>query len=278
LLAYASKTPPLPCFGHLDARKHRTCRALATWALERAAEYASNLPSLPCFGHLDARKHRTCRALATSAPEGAARAPARCPRASERLENCTATGALERAAEYASNLPSLPCFGHLDARKHRTCRALAPSAPEGAARAPARCPRGARKGRSSPRLVPPKRSKGLLDPSRLQVGARASARCPPCVQSALKTARPLGRSNGLPNMPRTYRPCRALATWTPENTAPAVLWPLRRSSPRSVPPGRSKGLLKPLLGARGRSRPHLVPRHCPSRASGHFGRMTSQAR
>jgi hypothetical protein len=146
----------------------------------------------------------------------------------------------------SNGLPNMP-------RTYRPCRALATWTPENTAPAV---------------LWPLRRPKGLLEP---QLGA-------PGLQSALKTARPLGRSNGLPNMPRTYRPCRALATWTPENTAPAVLWPLRRSSPRSVPPGRSKGLLKPLLGARGRSRPHLVPRHCPSRASGHFGRMTSQAR
>ena len=82
--------------------------------------------------------------------------------------------------------------------------------------------------------------------------------------------------------PRKHRPCRALATWTPENTAPAVLWPLGRSkgllkaplgapgalewaaraptwcsqnarrgctTPRSMPPGHSKGLLEPPLSA-----------------------------
>ena len=52
--------------------------------------------------------------------------------------------------------------------------------------------------------------------------------------------------------PRKHRPCRALATWTPENTAPAVLWPL----------GRSKELLEAPLGApMGRSSPHLVPQN-----------------
>ena len=54
----ASKTPPLPCFGHLDARKHRTCHALATRALEGAATWP--------------RKHRPCRALATWTPENTA--------------------------------------------------------------------------------------------------------------------------------------------------------------------------------------------------------------
>ena len=78
----------------------------------------------------------------------------------------------------ASETPPLPCFGHLDARKYRTCRALATRALEGAARGPARCPRGARMGRSSrhlvpqnarrgcttPRSMPPGHSKGLLEP------------------------------------------------------------------------------------------------------------------
>ena len=58
LLHLASKTPPLPCFGHLDARKHRTCRALATWALEGAATWP--------------RKHRPCHALAIWTPENTA--------------------------------------------------------------------------------------------------------------------------------------------------------------------------------------------------------------
>ena len=88
--------------------------------------------------------------------------------------------------------------------------------------------------------------------------------------------------------PRKHRPCHALATWTPGNTAPAMLWPLGRSKgrplglentapavlwplgrpktphlpcfghsgarrgcsrPRSVPQGRSNGPLEPPLGA-----------------------------
>ena len=83
----------------------------------------------------------------------------------------------------ASKTPPLPCFGHLDARKHRTCRALATRALEGAARGPARCPRAARMGRSSPHLVLPKHSQGLhhppLDaPRALEGAARAPAQCP----------------------------------------------------------------------------------------------------
>ena len=51
--------------------------------------------------------------------------------------------------------------------------------------------------------------------------------------------RGFGALSFLATWPRKHRPCRALATWTPENTAPAVLWPL----------GRSKGLLEPPLSA-----------------------------
>ena len=98
----------------------------------------------------------------------------------------------------------LPCFGHLDARKHRTCHALATQALEGAARGPARCPRGARMGRSSPHLVPPKRSKGLhhppLDaPRALEGAARAAAQCPEGALRGCSSPRslPRGRSQGL---------------------------------------------------------------------------------
>ena len=51
---------------------------LSSFALLGLA-YSSKTPPLPCFGHLDARKHRTCHALPTRALEGAARAPAQCP-------------------------------------------------------------------------------------------------------------------------------------------------------------------------------------------------------
>jgi hypothetical protein len=61
-----------------------------------------------------------------------------------------------------------------------------PSRPLGRSKgllAPARCPRGARMGRSSPRSVPAERSKGLLEPPldaprALEGAARAPAQCP----------------------------------------------------------------------------------------------------
>ena len=58
--------------------------------------------------------------------------------------------------------------------------------------------------------------------------------------------------------PRKHRPCRALATWTPENTAPAMLWPL----------GRSKGLLEAPLGAPGALEwAARAPTWCPPKRS-----------
>ena len=93
---------------------------------------------------------------------------------------CAGFGGLRALWPLGSNMP---CFGHLGTRKHRTCHALATQALKGAARGPARCPRGARMGRSSPHLVPPKRSQGLhhppLDaPRALEGAARAPAQCP----------------------------------------------------------------------------------------------------
>ena len=59
--------------------------------------------------------------------------------------------------------------------------------------------------------------------------------------------------------PRKHRPCRALATWTPGNTAPAVLWPLRRS----------KRLLEAPLGAPGALEwAARAPTWCPKTVAG----------
>ena len=106
-----------------------------------------------------------------------------CCTAPERILTSSSRASWPLGLEYGSKTPPLPCFGHLDARKHRTCRALATQALERAARGPARCPRGARMGRSSPHLVPPKRAKGLLGspldaPRALEGAARAPAQCP----------------------------------------------------------------------------------------------------
>ena len=138
-----SKTPHLPCFGHFGVRKHRTCRALATLALDCAGPASSKTPHLPCFGHLGARKHRTCHALATWA-----------------LENTAPAVLWPRGRSTGRGLL---------ARKHRTCRALATWALEWAARAPARCPQSARRGCSIPPLGAPRALEGA---------ARAPARCP----------------------------------------------------------------------------------------------------
>ena len=70
---------------------------------------------------------------------------------------------------------------------------------------------------------------------------------------------------------RKHCPCRALATWALENTAPAVLWPLGRwkglLEPPFVPRGRSNGLLEPLLGTpRMLERAAGAPARCPQGA------------
>ena len=114
----------------------------------------------------------------------------------------------------------------------------------------------------------------------------------------------LGLCSTWPRKHRKHRPCHALATWTPENTAPAVLWPLGRSkglleaplgapgalewaaraptwcpqnarrgctTPRSMPPGHSKGLLEPPLSApralSGAAQACSVPQAAPSGCS-----------
>jgi hypothetical protein len=131
----------------LLARKHRTCRALATLAFEKTAPavlwplwrstvgacllentapavlwplWHSKTPHLPCFGPFGARKHRTCRALA---PLALAKTP--------HLPCFGHFGARENTAPavlwplWRSKTPHLPSFGPFGARKHRTCRALA---------------------------------------------------------------------------------------------------------------------------------------------------------
>ena len=124
----------------------------------------------------------------------------------------------------ASKTPPLPCFGHLDARKHRTCHALATRALEGAARGPARCTRGARMGRSSPHLVPPRHSKGCTTPRSM----------------------PPGHSKGLLEPPLSAP--RALSGAAQACSVPQAA-PSGCSSLFSVPPVRSERHFDHLLGA-----------------------------
>ena len=124
----------------------------------------------------------------------------------------------------ASKTPPLPCFGHLDARKHRTCRALATRALEGAARGPARCPRGARMGRSSPHLVPQNARRGCTTPRSM----------------------PPGHSKGLLEPPLSAP--RALSGAAQACSVPQAA-PSGCSSLFSVPPLRSEHHFAHLLGA-----------------------------
>ena len=140
---------------------------------------------------------------------------------------------------------------------------------------PARCPRGARMGCSSPHSVPPERSKGLLEPP---LGAPRALE-----GTAQACSVPQDAPSGCSSLCSV--PYHALAAWALENTAPTMLWPRGRpktlhipcptrcpqsarrscSSPRSVPHSarsacfspcsvpqeHSKWLLEPLLGAPG---------------------------
>jgi hypothetical protein len=224
----------------LPARKHRTCRALATLAFENTAPAVLWPLWRSIVRGLLARKHRTCRALATWA-----------------LEN-TAPAVLWPLGR--SKTPHLPCFGHLGARKHRTCRALAtwaldragpagsktshlpcfghvgarmgcssprsvpPERSKGLLNPPARCPQGARRGCSSPRSVPPGRSKRLLKPAQcprmLQVAAQASAWYPMCAQSGISS--PCSVLQGALELPpvslRAREGVRECCSKSPKNT------------------------------------------------------------
>jgi hypothetical protein len=187
-----------------------------------------------------------------------------------------------------SKTPHLLCFGHLGARRGCSSPLSAPGALEWAARAPTRCPQSAPRGCSSPHSVPPGRwrSKGLRKPARcprmLQVAAQASARYPMCAQSGISS--PCSVLQGALELPpvslgarygvrECYRTCRALATWALDRAGPAgsktshlpcfghVGARMGCSSPCSVPPERSKGLLNPPLGApRGARRGCSSPR------------------
>ena len=149
---------PCRASGRLDARKHRPCHALATWALEGAATWP--------------RKHRPCHALATWTPENSAPAVLWLLGRSKGLLEAPlgAPGALEWAARAPTWCPQ-------NARRGCTN--------------PRSMPPGHSKGLLEPPLSALRRSQGLLKPARcprrLQVGAQASAWYPPCVQSAIST-------------------------------------------------------------------------------------------